>query len=202
MIRSKDGETRVEDLEPGDLVLTIDNGLQPIRWIGLRKLSSAELQAAPNLRPIRIEKGALGKDTPSRDLLVSPQHRILVRSKIAQRMFGSMEVLVAAKQLCRRDGIDIAEDPTEVEYFHLLFDQHEVVYSNGAETESLYTGPQALKSVGAAARGEIFTLFPQLLDSDTVLSAARELPPGRRARKLVERHIQHHRELVRKAAWN
>lgn len=56
-------------------------------------------------------------------------------------MFGTDEVLVAAKQLLQLDGIDIATDVERVDYYHILFDRHEVMILNGAETESLYTGP-------------------------------------------------------------
>ena len=196
LIKTEFGVVPVEELVEGMLVLTRDHGLQPVRWIGARMLDAETLRLHPNMRPIRIRTGALGENTPTRDLLVSPQHRILVRSKIAQRMFGAMEVLVAAKQLCQLQGIDIADDVSEVEYFHFLFDQHEVVYSNGAETESLYTGPQALKSVGPAALEEIVTLFPQLKNAETVPSAARELPSGRKARQLAMRHLQHSKPLV------
>lgn len=76
----------------------------------------------------------MGAGIPDRDLLVSPQHRVLVRSAIAQRMFGSSEVLVAAKQLLQLPGISLAEDVAGVSYVHLLFDRHEIVVSNGAET--------------------------------------------------------------------
>ncbi len=93
--------------------------------------------------------GALGPGHPARPLVVSPQHRILVRSAIAQRMFGSAEVLVAAKQLLSLDGIDVAQDLETVEYFHILFDRHEIVFAKGTETESLYTGPQALRGIAA-----------------------------------------------------
>ena len=151
---------------------------------------------APNLRPIRIAAGALGAAMPAQDLLVSPQHRIMVRSRIAQKMFGAPEVLVAAKLLLMLDGVDIAEDQAEVEYFHILFDRHEVVFSNGAETESLYTGAEALKAVGPAAREEIFALFPELRDADFVPQGARILASGRQGRKLVMRHIQNHRQMV------
>ncbi|KRW97185.1 hypothetical protein AQY21_05000 [Paracoccus sp. MKU1] len=99
---------------------------------------------------------------PTGDLVVSPQHRILARSHIAQTMFGTAEVLVAAKQLLALDGIEIAEDLSEVEYYHILFDHHEIVFSNGAETESLYTGAEALRVVGPAAAQEILALFPEL----------------------------------------
>ncbi|QFQ88079.1 hemolysin [Paracoccus kondratievae] len=196
LIETENGFVPVETLQVGDKVMTRDNGLQPIRWIGSIKLKAAALKASPKLMPIRIRAGALGDGVPSSDLLVSPQHRVLVRSKIAQKMFGTMEVLVAAKQLLQLDGVDIATDLAEVEYFHILFERHEVVNSNGALTESLYTGPQALRSVGKAAREEIFALFPQLSDADFVPEPARMLPSGRKARKLTVRHRQHHRPMV------
>ncbi|MDT1063914.1 Hint domain-containing protein [Paracoccus sp. CPCC 101403] len=195
-IATPNGQIAIEDLKVGDLVLSRDNGPQPIRWIGSSKLSALRLLANPKLRPIRIRAGALGQGLPVQDLLVSPQHRVLVRSKVAMRMFGAMEVLAAAKQLLQLDGIDIATDMAEVEYFHMLFDQHEIVTSNGAETESLYPGPQALKSVGPAAVQEIYQLFPELRNLDHVPSAARQLLSGREARKLAVRLAQNHRPVV------
>ena len=111
-------------------------------------------------------------------------------------MFGTNEVLVAAKQLLQLDGIDIAEDMTEVQYFHILCDRHEIVLSNGAETETLYTGAEAIKSVGAAAREEIFALFPELQDDAFIPEPARALVSGRKGRKLAVRHAQKERALV------
>ena len=196
MILTDAGLRAIEDLAEGDLVMTRDNGLQPVRWIGSVEVPADRLAAAPTLRPIRIAAGALGASTPAQDLLVSPQHRVLVRSRIAQRMFGTSEVLVAAKQLLTIEGVDIADAADGVEYFHMLFDRHEVVFSNGAETESLYTGAEALKAVGSAAKEEIFALFPELRDSDAAPQAARILASGRQGRKLAMRHLQNSRALV------
>ncbi|SEO26980.1 Hint domain-containing protein [Paracoccus alcaliphilus] len=196
MILTDAGLRAIEDLAEGDLVMTRDNGLQPVRWIGSVGVSADRLAAEPTLRPIRIAAGALGASTPAQDLLVSPQHRVLVRSRIAQRMFGTSEVLVAAKQLLTIEGVDIADAADGVEYFHMLFDRHEVVFSNGAETESLYTGAEALKAVGSAAKEEIFALFPELRDSDVAPQAARILASGRQGRKLAMRHLQNSRALV------
>lgn len=196
MIETADGELAIESLQVGDLVQTRDNGLQPIRWIGSRKLCAAELEAAPNLRPIRIAAGALGGGLPVEDLLVSPQHRILVCSNIALKMFGTFEVLAAAKQFLLLDGFDIVEDLNEVEYFHMLFGRHEIVTSNGAETESLHTGPEALKSVGRAAAEEIFAIFPEMSDPDYVPMPARYLTSGREARRMGMRHLRNSRPLI------
>lgn len=195
LIETAKGQVAIEQLAPGDLVMT-DNGPKPIRWIGSRKLGTGVLATRPNLRPIRIKAGALGHEMPETDLVVSPQHRVLVRSAIAQRMFGAERVLVAAKQLLELDGIDIAEDLAEVEYFHLMFDQHEVILSNGAKTESLYAGRQALLAVGEGARKEIFAIFPMLRNYPADFASAAMLVPGRQARQLAKRHKKNAQPLV------
>ncbi|AUM75662.1 hemolysin [Paracoccus jeotgali] len=194
MIATDQGEVAVEDLVAGDRVWTRDRGYQPISWIGSRRLNAAALDVSPNLRPIRIAAGALGNGTPERDLVVSPQHRILIRSAIAGRMFGADEVLVGAKHLVGLPGITVARDMAQVEYIHFLLDGHAIVRSNGAETESLYLGPEALKGIPDAARAEIRQLFPELIASAP--EPARHLPRGRLARKLAERHAANERVLV------
>ena len=198
MIRTPAGDVAIETLRVGELVMTLDGGPQPVRWIGSRKLTVADLEERPNLRPIRIKAGVLGKGVPTTDLVVSPQHRILVRSKIAQRLFGVDEVLVAVKQLLLIDGIDVVANQDGIEYFHFLFDNHQVVISNGAETESLYTGPEALKSVGPVAQEEIFAIFPELRGRDprALPEGARMLISGGQGRKLAQRHAQNHKLLV------
>ncbi|MFN3278087.1 MAG: Hint domain-containing protein [Paracoccus hibiscisoli] len=196
LIETPDGAVPVQDLRVGDLVMTRDHGPQPLRWTGSQHLSAAMLRRHPRLVPVRIRAGALGAGSPAQDLVVSPQHRVLVRSRIAQRMFGTTEVLVAAKQLLVLDGFDLATDLTEVTYHHVMFDQHEVVTSNGAETESLYAGAQALRMVGPAARDELMALFPQLALPDHLPSPARELPPNRMVRQMAERHRRNARALV------
>ncbi|MDN3713477.1 Hint domain-containing protein [Paracoccus cavernae] len=196
LIATEFGSRPVETLVAGDCVWTRDNGLQPIRWIGARHLDAMALNRAAKLKPIRIRAHALAPQTPSTDLLVSPQHRVLLHSRTAQKLFGTDQVLVAAKQLLALDGVEIAEDLAEVTYVHILFDQHEIVRSNDVETESLYTGPEALRSVGPAAREEILTLFPELEDPAFLPQPARRLLTGREARALVRRHINNNRNLV------
>ncbi len=191
-IKTDRGEVTVECLAVGDRVLTLDNGYQPVRWIGARHLTAAQLAAFPKLRPIRIRQGALGRGLPASDLLISPQHRVLLRSKLAERMFGTREVLAAAKQLLGIAGVEVAEDVTEVTYWHFLCNRQEVVFSNGALTESLYTGPEALKSLPQEAREEIFTIFPDLRSpaAGTAPDTARLLLKGREARSIVRRLVK------------
>lgn len=195
MILTDRGEVAIHDLAVGDMVVTRDDGPQPICWIGSQRLDAVDLAAHSRLTPIRIRAGALGDGMPQRDLVVSPQHRVLVRSKIAQRMFGTPELLLAAKQLLALDGFELADDLDHVEYFHVMFDRHQVIMSNGAPTESLYCGAQALRMVGPAARQELLSLFPQLAEDDMQVEPARAIPHEKRVRKLAQRHRDHARAL-------
>lgn len=196
LIRAEDGDRPVEELRPGDLVWTRDNGLQPLRWCGASHVDADMLAAEPRLRPIRIAANALGAQMPSAPLRVSPQHRILLRSAIAERMFGAQELLVPAKQLAGLPGITQDDGPDGVTYHHLLFDRHEIVLSNGAETESLYLGAEALRALPSEALAEIRMLFPDLLSQDHAVAPVRHMVRGARLRRLTERHIAKQRPLV------
>lgn len=171
LIATATGERRVEELQPGDRVITRDNGLQEIRWVGRRDMSGAELAAAPHLRPVLIREGALGKGLPERDMLVSPQHRVLITGERPQLFFEESEVLVAAKHLTGMDGVDVV-DVSSTTYIHVMFDHHEVILSDGAWTESFQPGDMTLGSMDTAQRSEILELFPELGTQDGVNSYA------------------------------
>ncbi|MCA0996601.1 Ig-like domain-containing protein [Alloyangia pacifica] len=161
LIATPQGERLVEDLQVGDRVITRDNGIQEIRWVGRKELTGFELARQPHLRPVLIQKGALGKNLPEHDLLVSPNHRVLVANDRTALYFEEREVLAAAKHLTGLEGVDEVET-MGVAYIHFMFDQHEVVLSNGAWTESFQPGDYTLKGIGDEQRQEIFDLFPEL----------------------------------------
>jgi hypothetical protein len=186
MIDTAAGPRRIETLRPDDMVLTRDRGPQPLRWQGGSHVTASGLEARQNLRPILIREGAVGAGSPDRDLIVSPQHRVLVRSRIAHRLFQEGEILVAAKHLVGLPGVEVTIPSKGVTYFHLLFDRHEIVLSNGAWSESLFTGPQALNFIDDAARREIFALFPGLAGGQAP-QPARRLLTGWEARQLADR---------------
>ncbi|MCX7561801.1 Hint domain-containing protein [Sulfitobacter sp. F26204] len=161
-IATPQGDRHIEDLRVGDLVTVADGPAQPIKWIGSKKLSCRNLAAKPELRPILIRANALGPGVPLRDLLVSPQHRMLVRSKVSQRVLGDYETLIPAKKLTSLPGVEVMETADGVEYFHFALDQHAIVCAEGALSESLYLGPQALLALSPEARQELRSLFPEL----------------------------------------
>lgn len=173
LIDTKTGPVPVERLRLGDMVRTVDGPPQPVRWIGCRHVSRIEMHADPSLRPIRIVAGAFGENGPSRDLIVSPQHRILLDDWRAELHFGVGEVLVPAKGLVNDKTICMDTNAKEVDYFHILLDRHEIMYTEGLPTESFHPGGYALGEIGSIARGEILALFPELADEKAVPETAR-----------------------------
>lgn len=201
LIKTLAGEVPVEALSVGARVLTMDSGFQQVRWIGSRHLTQSALAANPHLRPIRIAAGALGVNMPERDLVVSPQHRILVNSVVAERMFGDREVLVPAKHLLDHPGVEVDHTATEVTYWHFLFENHQIVFSNGMPAESLFTGPEALRSVSPKAREEILALFPELSEVNhaALPRSARRIVKGRAVRTLVARVMKNRKPIFHDA---
>jgi len=163
----------IQDLNEGDRVLTKDNGVQEIQWVGARRMSGARLFAMPDLRPVRFSAGSLG-DVPDEELLVSPQHRILLKGDAARDLFNTPEVLVAAKDLVNGKNIRVDHNVREVTYIHLLFDRHQIVWANGVETESFHPASAALSTLDVADRARLLHAHPELEhDPNTYGSFAR-----------------------------
>ena len=169
LIATPEGERLVEELNVGDRVITRDNGIQEIRWVGRKDLTGHQLSRQPHMRPILIQKGSLGNGLPEHDLLVSPNHRVLVNNDKTALYFEESEVLAAAKHLIGLDGVDEV-GTLGVSYIHFMFDQHEVVLSNGAWTESFQPGDYSLNGIGNAQRNEILELFPELEHAEGIKS--------------------------------
>ncbi|MEL7026314.1 MAG: Hint domain-containing protein [Pseudomonadota bacterium] len=152
-IRTPNGDQPVQSLKPGDLVLTRDNGPQPLRWIG-RKMTPA----TDRMAPVHIAKGTFGDHG---QLTVSPLHRVLMHQPKGELLFGSSEVLVAARDLIDGGAVRQIEGGW-VEYVHLMFDEHQILWSEGLETESFLPGPQTTSCFEREAVAEIVALFPEL----------------------------------------
>ncbi len=164
LIMMADGaEKLIDHLREGDLVITKDHGAQPIRWIGARTV-----RAYGHLAPIVITSGALGNHS---DLIVSQQHRIMLSDWRAEVMLGAQEVLVRARDLVNGETIYQREGGV-VEYFHILFDRHEIIFAEGTPSESLHINDATLDSMAEDSRAEIIELFPEISTTPSVSAVA------------------------------
>jgi hypothetical protein len=177
-IETDRGPVRVQDITPGDLVLTLDHGYQPVRWHGVRTVA-----ALGSLAPVRIPAGTFGDHGA---LAVSPQHRLHVAGWRAQLYAGEDEVLVKAIHLVRAGRLAQDQRGGQVTYHHLLFDRHEIIRAEGLWSESYFPGPATMASHDPDTQGELLLLFPELdLNPDSYGPAARPEVPAHVAALLV-----------------
>lgn len=133
----------VEKLRVGDKVLTRDSGAQPIRWIGRQTT-----RATGAFAPIRIAEGVLNN---AHDLIVSPNHRLFIYQRTDALALGRAEALVRAADLV--NGTDVVQMPGGfVEYYQILFDNHEIIYAEGIAAESLLVDTRSETAVPPEVR--------------------------------------------------
>lgn len=199
MIDTPDGPRAVETLTRGDLVITLDHGPQPIRWTRSADHSLDDVDVDADAKPVQIKAGALGHNLPAQDLIVSPQHRILVGGAGQLDGVFASEVFAPAKSLTGAPGIRHMKGKDKVTWIHFACDHHEVVTANGCLSESLLLGPMVVNRLSAAERQTVIDIFGPAPTPDAALNG----PPARdcltvgAARPRIARHL---RETAHRAA--
>lgn len=161
LIETPTGFRTVDELVAGDLVVTRDHGIKPIQWIGSKKVCSTAIVNRRELAPVIIDRDALGEGLPITQLRVSQQHRVSVSDWRLDLAFGYNEMLVPAKALVNGTTVRLAM-AGDVEYYHMMFDEHVLVNSNGHWTESLLYAEHTLSTLTPSQVMEMELLFPDL----------------------------------------
>lgn len=154
-IDTAEGEVEVQDITAGMLVKTADNGLQPVR-----RVLSKTVNGRGALAPVCFYAGVLGNHRP---LLVSPNHRMMVTGWQAELLTGEAEVLVPASQIAQGSDRIALRPMDSVTYVHLLFDRHEIIFSEGAPSESYHPFAADAALRAPAVMAELQKLFPEVL---------------------------------------
>lgn len=174
LIDTPEGAVPIETISAGDMVRTADGRSVPVRLVVARSFSSSELRMFEPLRPVLIPAGSLGFGAPSKNLVISALHRILVRDPDLEVLFGFEAAYVMARDLPQAS---VAPQGT-LTYVHLLCDTHECLVANGCESESLFPGDVALAALGPGDRErvldiignrEVRTAFPCLTAREAAL---------------------------------
>ncbi len=190
MIETPDGPRAVETLAPGDLVMTRDHGAQAIRWI--RSADQPLDSLADDAKPVLIKAGALGGGLPARDLIVSPQHRILVGGNGQLHNVFASEKLAPAKSLTALPGIRHMKNKAAITWFHFACDRHEIVTANGCFSESLLIGPMVLQGLLETERQVLSKIFGPARTSAAALNGppARECLTVGAARRQISKYLK------------
>ncbi|MES0827889.1 Hint domain-containing protein [Ruegeria sp. SCP11] len=152
-ILTVEGEKPVEELKTGDRIKTKHNGAQPIKWIGFSTVNALGKAAPIVFDPYSINN--------TEQLVLSPLHRIVREGWRAELLFGEKEVFVEAKSMVNGDSIRQVPRPS-ITYYHVMLEQHEVIYANGAEAETLYLGEIARSFMTEEQLDEVSSIFPEL----------------------------------------
>jgi len=162
LIATPDGPRDVMALSEGDQVQTQDNGAAEILWIGRRLLTSARLAQKPHLRPIRLRQGALDQGVPDAGLLVSPDHRVVLRGPRTRALFHEDEVLVSARDLIDDAQVLVDHTVAHVVYIHMMLAEHQVVFANNVATETFHPASAALASLRVEEQQRLLARVPQI----------------------------------------
>lgn len=178
LIATEKGQRPVESLRRGDRVVTRDNGLRRINWVGRRSFGYDELAKATDLQPILVKRNAYGHGYPSRDTIISPNHRFLVGIDTSHDPNGADEELIAARHLIDGRRVKPAS-MLGVSYIHILCSAHEVILANGIWTESFHPDDAVMRAMADEQREEILTLFPEI----ATMGSAKRFPAARPIQK-------------------
>jgi hypothetical protein len=173
-VRTPCGARHVANLRPGDLVVTRDHALQPVRMIWKRVVTLSEMAADPSLAPICLKPRCIGPMMPQRDLLVAGDHRILIPGYRLIDQPGTPAALLPARDIAgTSDGAFVDRSRDEVTYYNLIFDAHEVFSANGLPVESFLPSEDNLAKVETPVRQTIEQTLPDLTAADRVYQVLR-----------------------------
>ncbi len=150
MIATRDGDLPVEWLAPGDEILTLDGGPQPMRWIGRTRIGPRDLARHTGLAPVTITADAFGSGAPGRGLLIGSKSRVMLCGTEVEANFGLDRALARAGDLGVADWP--GQDATSLTWFTLLFEQHQVILANGLWCDSLFADPTCLDWLASTGR--------------------------------------------------
>ena len=162
LVSTREGRKEARTIVVGDEVWTKDNGYQAVRWVGKKSLDTAYLALHQQHVPVVFEPGSLGGGLPSRQMTLSPLHRLLISTAEISLMFGDDTVLVAAREMVNGSTIRFDRERTSVDYIHLMFDRHEIIEAEGSLVESFHPNERSLSVLDHQVRKELFELFPEL----------------------------------------
>lgn len=162
-LRTPCGPRRVENVRPGDMIVTRSNGLQAVRLVWRRKLIPEEVATTPKLAPIRLKPRALGPMMPSHDLLLAPDHRLLIPGWRLADWPDETPVLVEAAEIAgTSDAAYVDRSGDDVTFYQFVFDTPQVLNVNGLPVASLSPDAEVIAALGLAERESLVKRFPQL----------------------------------------
>ncbi len=177
-VRTPCGARRVENVRPGDLIVTRDNGLQAVRMVWTRTVTASDIAADPALAPIRLKPRAIGPMMPGKDLLLAAEHRVLVPGYRLANIPDTQSCLLPARTIAEMsDKAFLDRSVAEVTFYNIVFDQHHVFCADGLPVESYLPTQKAVEELDEGVGGDIRQLFDRRSEDGPQFPAARYSAP-------------------------
>lgn len=183
-IATPKGAIAVEDLKTGDFVITKDHGLRAIRWIAHKHISAGRLASRQDSQPVLIKENTFGNGFPLRDLRVSSNQKLLLKSSSLQVMFGDTEGLAPAFHLIDDDSVKREESSDDVTYVQFMCDAHEIVYADGIPTETFRPSVPEVAGLSDKGLSDLYAVMPNLNPKEPPFPLARNVLKQRDTRIL------------------
>ena len=162
-LRTPCGMRRIEIVRPGDLIVT-RSGLQPVQMVWKRRVTREQMRLRPR---------AIGPMMPQRDLLVAPDHRLLIPGFRLAGMPDNVCVLAEARKIAGTSDAIFADNTMEsVTFYQLVFDRHQVLAANGLPVESFLPDAAAIDALGGEMRDALEERYPELREAPDAYPAA------------------------------
>lgn len=162
-VRTPCGPRRIEHVRAGDLIVTRTKGLQPVRMVWRRELRDVDLRGRPEAAPVRLKTRAIGPMMPQQDLVLAPEHPVLVPGYRLDGLAGSIGGLMEAGELAgTSDAAYVDRSLEEAPLFHLVFDSHQIFMANGLPVGSVDLTADVLERLEPSLRDEVLEIFPRL----------------------------------------
>jgi len=127
LILTPEGKKKIQELNINDEILNHDQKSIKIKWIGKQIINPVFAKLNKEL-PIKISANAIDINIPERDLFLSPDHSIFLEG-----------LMINAKALVNGHTIyQVSEWKDDVEYYHIMTENHEIIYSEGVPSETLH----------------------------------------------------------------
>ncbi len=168
-VRTPCGPRRIENVRKGDLIVTRDSGLQPVKMVFSKTFQKSDLAADPGLAPVRLRPRALGPMMPQQDLLVAPGHKILVPGYRLADVPDNSARLIAARDIAEKSDAAFADrNVEEVTFYSIVFEQHQIFCVNGLPVESYLPRKDTIGALDKTVQGDLQELFKDKCDAKGV----------------------------------
>lgn len=173
LLRTPCGPRRADAIRIGDLIVTRDHGLQPVRLIWQRTISATDFVAVPKNAPVTLHPRAIGPMMPQRSVTLGPASQVLVPGYQVACDEALKGGLIEARRIAGTSDLGFFDrDAQDVPLFNFVFDKHEVIVASGLAVTSFLPSGRMIEQLEDTIGHDLLRRFPVLKKK-----TARAFPP-------------------------